>query len=229
MPETIAVIIPVLNEVNHLRLIVEQLYAQAMDKIEVIVVDGGSRDGTVELAQKLGITVIVADRGKACQMNAGAAVAQSEILLFLHADTLLPKNFDQVARQVLVQPQTVAGAFRLQIDDPTWGLRIIERLVNWRSRWLQMPYGDQAIFLSRQQFLEIGGFPDLPIMEDYELIRRLRCRGQIKLAPAAVLTSARRWRQLGILRTTAINQTIVLAYRLGISPEQLARWYRSAK
>lgn len=222
--DQISVIIPVLNEANTIQNVLIELQQSA--HIEIIVVDGGSQDDTVELVKSLGIRVISSPLGRASQMNAGAIAARGEILLFLHADTRLPHEFDQFVRQTLAQPGAIAGAFELQIDASIRGLRLIERTVNWRSRFLQMPYGDQAIFLSAKVFREIGGFPELPIMEDFELIRRLRKMGKIAIAPAAVLTSGRRWQKLGILRTTLINQIIVVAYFLGVSPNRIACWYR---
>ncbi|NJL47330.1 MAG: hypothetical protein HC929_07370 [Leptolyngbyaceae cyanobacterium SM2_5_2] len=126
----------------------------------------------------------------------------------------------------LSQPGVVAGAFGLAIDDAAWGLRWVEWGVKLRSRWLQMPYGDQALFMKTAVFRDLGGFPALPLMEDFELVRQLRRRGRVEIASASVLTSARRWQKLGIVRTTLINQGIILAYLLGIHPSRLARWYR---
>ncbi|MCS6814303.1 MAG: TIGR04283 family arsenosugar biosynthesis glycosyltransferase [Cyanobacteria bacterium] len=225
--DRISVIIPVLNEaatiadsLSHL-----QRAAGAM-AIEVIVVDGGSQDGTRDQLAGLGITVLTAPPGRAHQMNAGAARATSNVLLFLHADTRLPLGFPVLVNQVLSTPGVIAGAFALSIDGDLPGLRWVEWFANWRSRTLRMPYGDQAIFLRAEQFHAIGGFPQQPIMEDYELIRRLRRRGQIAIVPQPVITSARRWQKLGVLQTTLINQAIVAAYRLGVSPQRLVRWYR---
>jgi hypothetical protein len=138
-------------------------------------------------------------------------------------------GFDRYVREILARPGVVAGAFRLRVDGDLPGLRIMERLVNARSRRLQFPYGDQAIFLRASQFREIAGFPDMPIMEDFELVRRLRRRGRIVIAPVPVLTSARRWENLGIVRTTVINYAIPLAYYLGAPPSQLARWYHQER
>jgi rSAM/selenodomain-associated transferase 2 len=159
-------------------------------------------------------------------MNAGAAVATGEILLFLHADTHLPTQFERLVRQALQNAGTVAGAFELKIDAQLRGLRLVERMVNVRSRFLSMPYGDQAIFLKATVFHEIGGFPDLPIMEDFELMLRLKRLGRITIVPAPVLTSGRRWQKLGVVKTTLINQLIIAGYFLGIPPAQLVRWYR---
>ncbi len=222
--EKISIIIPVLNEANTICTTLAQL--PNADNVEVIVVDGGSRDQTVEIVRSLGFSVISATPGRANQMNAGAAIATGDILLFLHADTRLPIHFDTFIRQALQHPATLAGAFELRIDSQMRGVRLIERMVNMRSHFFSMPYGDQAIFLKATVFQDIGGFPNLPIMEDFELIRRLRSQGQITIISASVLTSGRRWQKLGVVKTTLINQLIIVGYFLGISPQQLVRWYR---
>jgi len=193
--------------------------------VEVIVVDGGSQDGTIELSQSFGVKVLSALTGRADQMNAGAMVANGDILLFLHGDTLLPSGFDTLVRQALKPPGVVAGAFELQIGG-SLNLPLIERGVNWRSHWLQLPYGDQAIFLPAELFHAIGGFPALPIMEDFELIHQLKRLGRIIIIPVPVLTSGRRWQRLGVLKTTLINCGAIVTYLLGVSPEQIALWYR---
>lgn len=220
----ISVIIPVLNEAEAIAKTITQ--AQQATNTEIIVVDGGSSDDTVPIARSLGVQVISSQPGRAVQMNAGAAVATGEILLFLHGDTLLPTDFAQQVRQTLKLPQYVAGAFELQIDSQLPSLRFVERFVKWRSRYLQMPYGDQAIFLRAKIFRQMGGFAELPIMEDFELAQRLRHRGAIALVPQPVLTSARRWEKLGVWRTTLTNQLIILGYVWGVSCDRLARWYR---
>jgi len=225
--DLISVIIPVLNEAKTIATTLNHLY-QAADKaaIEVIVVDGGSQDDTLDRLQGLEAAILIAQPGRAQQMNAGAAVATGNILLFLHADTHLPEGFPILVTRTLATVGAIAGAFTLRIDGDLPGLRWVERLANWRSHVLQMPYGDQAIFLRAEQFRAVGGFPEQPIMEDYELIRRLRRQGKIAIVPHPVLTSARRWQKLGVLRTTLTNQAIVAAYRLGISPQRLVQWYR---
>ena len=168
-------------------------------------------------------------------MNVGAAAATGQILLFLHADTCLPAGFDRLVRcalqqsKPLAQKTTVAGAFELKIDGKASGLRLVEWGVKWRSRWGQMPYGDQAIFLKPETFRQVNGFLVLPLMEDFELISRLQKLGSIQILPAAVVTSDRRWQQKGILKTTILNQIIVIAYLLGVAPDRLAKWYRSQK
>ncbi|MEP0900049.1 TIGR04283 family arsenosugar biosynthesis glycosyltransferase [Nodosilinea sp. FACHB-13] len=220
----ISVVIPALNEARQLPAVLNTIHP--FSPVEVIVVDGGSADGTAEVAEALGARVVRSVPGRSHQLNCGAAAATGPLLLFLHADTRLPKGFDRTIRQTLAQPGVAAGAFRLAIDGPGRGLRWVEWGVNLRSRLLQMPYGDQAIFLKAEVFHNMDGFPDLPMMEDFELMRRLRKVGKVAIAPSAVVTSDRRWRTLGILRTTLANQAMIAGYLLGVDPHQLARWYR---
>lgn len=230
MPQrpTVSVIIPVLNEAESIQSVLQFLQSvPAESSIEVIVVDGGSQDRTVELAMAVGVKVLKAQGGRAMQMNAGARTATGKILLFLHADTRLPDRFIPLVQQTLAQPKTIAGAFELAIVGQERGLRWIEWTVKWRSRLFQLPYGDQAIFLKAETFAQLGGFAELPIMEDFELVRRLRPYGRITIVPASVLTSGRRWKTLGIVRTTLINQIVIVAYFLGVSPARIAAWYRS--
>jgi rSAM/selenodomain-associated transferase 2 len=223
----ISIIIPVLNEINSIGNTLKVILP--ISDIEIIIVDGGSRDETVKFCENLGLKVISSVKGRSLQMNTGAKFATADILLFLHGDTLLPVNFVPLIQQTLMDNHIIAGAFELKINSPKWGLRWIEKLVKWRSRIFQLPYGDQAIFLRKSTFIEIGGFPEIPIMEDFELIRMLRKKGQIKIVPESVITSARRWEKLGIFKTTLINQIVILGYFLGIKPEKIALWYRGHK
>ncbi|MFQ4143004.1 TIGR04283 family arsenosugar biosynthesis glycosyltransferase [Chlorogloeopsis sp. ULAP02] len=223
----ISIIIPTLNEAENIKATLASI--QPSTDLETIVVDGGSQDNTLAIAESLGAKVIKSNLGRACQMNAGASVAGGEILLFLHADTRLPFDFDVMIRKALEKPGVVAGAFALRIDAELLSLRLVEWGVNVRSRFWQMPYGDQAFFLTKEIFLYIGGFPELPIMEDFELIRRLRTLGKIALVPVPVITSARRWLQKGVWQTTLMNQIVIVAYFLGVSPERIRRWYRREK
>ena len=222
-PLAISVIVPALDEAE---LVGETLDSASDGVLEVIVADGGSRDGTRELARRRGARVIEAKRGRARQMNAGARAASGELLLFLHADTLLPAGFAHEVRRILAEPGVAAGAFRLGIAGESLATRAIERGANWRSRLLQRPYGDQALFLTATRFVEVGGFADLPIMEDYELVRRLRRTGRVRLASSAVRTSHRRWSRQGAVRTTVRNQLAVAAYLFGVDPERIARLAR---
>ena len=221
----ISIIIPVLNEAAIIESTLKRL--QNNPDVEIIVVDGGSSDRTVALAQKTGVTVIaISSTGRASQMNVGAALAKADYLLFLHVDTQLPTNYLKLVTDSLSQPQTVAGAFELAIAAKGISLRLVEILVKMRSHLLSLPYGDQAIFLPKKVFTAIGGFPDLPIMEDFELMQRLKRLGKIAIAPVPVITSPRRWQKLGVLQTTFINQLIIIGYYLGISPTKLRDFYR---
>jgi len=228
----ISIIIPVLNEAATIEKTLTKL--QNTPDIEVIVVDGGSRDETVEiaklfskgLASSLEIKIIAATVGRANQMNAGAAAAKGDILLFLHGDTYLPPKFDILLLEELQSAGTIAGAFELKINAQLPGLRLVEKMVNMRSRFFSMPYGDQAIFMKASIFQEIGGFPNLPIMEDFELMLSLKRQGRIAIVPASVVTSGRRWQKLGVVKTTLLNQLIIAGYFMGIPPNLLVRWYR---
>jgi rSAM/selenodomain-associated transferase 2/rSAM/selenodomain-associated transferase 1 len=223
----LSVIIPTLNEAGEIEKSLGRLTAS--DSVEIVVVDGGSSDGTAEKARDLGARVLSAAPSKAGQMNAGAAEARGEVLLFLHADTCLPKQFEQKVLATVNRQSVSAGAFKLGIDSEDPGLRFIEWVANWRARLFQMPYGDQALFVSRRLFFEIGGFADYPIMEDFELVRRLKKIGKIAILPDAVTTSPRRWQNLGVFRAWLLNQVILAAYFIGIPPHRLADWYRREK
>ncbi len=220
----ISVIIPALNEAHSLPYTLTAV--RTAGNVEVIVVDGGSHDGTVAMAKSFQAKVIATPPGRARQMNRGAAAATGDILLFLHADTRLPQQWGHWVRQILAQPGVVLGAFELKIDSKGLGLRLVEWGVGIRSRRFAMPYGDQTLFLSAKTFHELGGFPEMPIMEDFELVRQLRQRGRVEIAPVAVQTSNRRWQKLGVWRTTLINQLVIAGYFLGVSPQQLVCWYR---
>lgn len=218
----LSIVIPALNEAPHLP---ATLARCGLAGAEVIVVDGGSTDGTAARARALGARVITSAPGRGRQMNAGAAEARGDILLFLHADTLLPEGFAGRVVRTLARPGVVAGAFRLAIDAPGAGLRLVELWAGWRSRGLQLPYGDQALFLGAREFRRLGGYRDMPLMEDFDLVRRLRRRGRVVTLPQAARTSARRWQSLGVFRTTVVNQLVVAGYLAGVSPARLARWY----
>lgn len=195
--------------------------------VEIIVVDGGSTDKTREIAEELGAKFIISEhKGRAVQMNLGAKIARGDILLFLHGDTLLPPNYQELIINTLSQPGIIAGAFELKITGEEKSLRLVEKLVNWRSHFFLLPYGDQGIFLKASIFEDLGGFPDLPIMEDFELIQRLKKRGKIGIVAAAVTTSGRRWQKLGVWKTTLINQLVIIGYYLQVSPQILKQFYR---
>ncbi len=224
----ISIVIPVLNEAENIGEILSYLLLE--EKIELIVVDGGSMDKTQEIVKDLGIQLLAtAASGRANQMNLGAREAKGDILLFLHADTILPQGFQGTISEALQGDNIVAGAFNLLIDSEVLSLRIIEWLVRVRSALFSLPYGDQAIFIDRDLFMKVGGFADLPIMEDFELIKRLQRLGKIAIVSSCVLTSARRWQKLGVWRTTFINQAVIIGYYLGISLIKLRNIYRIEK
>jgi len=209
--------------INEARTIAQALRsASAGPDVEVIVVDGGSHDGTPRIARAMGAHVVSSPAGRARQMNAGAATARGSMLLFLHADTSLPVGFQARVYEILGHSDVSAGAFQLHIAAPGRPFRWIERFVRLRSTILQLPYGDQAIFVKAETFRQLGGFPDCPIMEDYELVRKLRRIGRVDIARESVTTSARRWLANGVWRTTLMNQVCVVARRIGVSPERLA-------
>jgi len=220
----VSVIVPALNEEAQIARTLECV--RQCQPHEVIVVDGGSTDGTIRLAREAGAKVLKSKPGRARQMNAGATAADGHALLFLHADTLLPREWLGVIVGTLRRPGVAAGAFGLRIGGEFHGKTAVERAVRFRSNCFQRPYGDQGLYLSRALFEEVGGFADLPIMEDYELVSRLRRRGRVITVAEAATTSGRRWHRLGILRTTLINQLVVAGYHLGVAPQRLLRLYR---
>jgi rSAM/selenodomain-associated transferase 2/rSAM/selenodomain-associated transferase 1 len=225
--KNISIIIPALNEADNIETTLSALTDRAA--IEVILVDGGSNDGTADLAKSCGAKVLTAAPSKAGQMNAGAKAATGDVLLFLHADTQLPEHFEEPILSALSQNGVSAGAFQLCIGADAKGLRFIERVANWRSRRLQAPYGDQGIFVTKALFYDIGGYPEITILEDFELIRRLRHNGKIAILNQSVIVSPRRWLNLGIFKTWILNQIMIAGYLLGVSPQNLSRWYRREK
>ncbi len=222
-PERISVIVPALNEEPNLAACLGPVLA--VPGVETIAVDGGSQDGTYRLARRLGARAVLGFRGRARQMNLGAQLAGGGILVFLHADTILPPGWDREVRRVLARPGVALGCFRFALDNPGAGARLVEKMVRLRTELARLPYGDQALFLTREAFWAADGYADLPIMEDYELVRRLGRRGRVAQADLAALTSGRRWRTLGLTRTTLVNQAVVLGFLAGLSPDRLAGWY----
>ncbi|MBZ6377180.1 hypothetical protein B5C34_06215 [Pacificimonas flava] len=219
---TITVIIPALNEAGAIARTIESAAGA-----EIIVADGGSGDDTVAIARRLGAQAVEETGGRGAQQNAGAAMAgPGNPLLFLHADTLLPSGWMQDVEQLLSRTDTALGAFSLRIADARPAEKVIAAGASLRSRCFGLPYGDQALFLRRDAFDRLGGFRPLPIMEDYDLVRRARTLGRVVTLQALVETSPRRWRSKGALRSVAINQAMLAGWHLGLSPERLARLYR---
>jgi rSAM/selenodomain-associated transferase 2/rSAM/selenodomain-associated transferase 1 len=220
----VSVIIPTLNEAEQLAATLRA--ATAGKPYEIIVSDGGSRDETLQIAEAHGATLVRTDACRARQMNAGAAIARGEVLLFLHADTWLPARYCAAALGALRRPDTVGGAFRFAIREKFPTRWLVQTTANLRSRLFRFPYGDQALFVRRWAFTKLGGFPDFQIMEDYEFVRRLRCLGRLCILDERALTSGRRWQRLGFLRATMLNKLVILGYRWGVPPAKLAALYR---
>jgi rSAM/selenodomain-associated transferase 2 len=220
---TISVIVPALDEAATLP---RTLAAARQDGVrELIVVDGGSRDATVAAARSLADRVIEGPRGRASQMNAGATVAQGDVLLFLHADTRLPPGCAAPLARALGDPDTVGGRFDVRLDAPGLAYRIIERGISLRSRLTGVATGDQAIFVRREVFERLGGYPPLPLMEDIAFCRALKRVGRMVALRETVLTSARRWQRDGVARTVLLMWALRAAYYVGVPPERLARAY----
>ncbi len=218
---SITVIIPSLDEESRIG---EAVASVAADASEVIVVDGGSADGTVHEATAAGARVVQGIHGRGAQMEAGARLATGEWLVFLHADTRLEKGWADVLRDL--DAGTVGGAFCFRLDSPRRRYRLVEAGARLRCAALALPYGDQALFTRRQAFVQAGGFGNTPILEDVDLVRRLRRCGRLAFPSVRAVTSARRWEEHGFLRTTLINWLVMALDRVGYPREHLARLYR---
>jgi len=193
---------------------------------EVVLVDGGSTDATAAVAARSPrVRLLASPRGRARQMNAGAGAARGDILLFLHADTLLPDGALAAVEAAVGDPGVVAGRFDVRFDNPRRVFRMIAWFMNQRSRWTGISTGDQAIFVCREPFDAVGGYPDMPLMEDVELCRRLKHRGQMIALHLSVTTSARKWEQEGAVRTILLMWVLRFLYMAGVPPARLHRWY----
>lgn len=217
---------PTLNEAEGIVLTLQSLQLFRSEGHELIVVDAGSDDNTVALAKPLADQVISSERGRAMQMNAGAKLARGDILLFIHADTTLPENAMTLMCEGLQQTGKCWGRFDLRLSGRQLLLRIVERLINLRSRLTGIASGDQAIFIRRGRFLVIDGFPEIPLMEDISISRTLKFYSDPLCLKQPVLTSSRRWEQHGIIRTILLMWRLRLSYYLGADPAALAQKYR---
>ena len=224
-PPAISVVLPVLDEAESIGRSLRPLQSLRGRGIEVIVVDGGSRDGTWRVARPLCDRILEASRGRARQMNAGAGVARGRVLLFLHADTRLPTGWNRMVRDALASRSRDWGRFDVRLDGSHPMLRIVERAMNLRSRLSGIATGDQAIFVTREAFRAVGGFPNIALMEDIALSRVLRARTRPACLRTRVVTSSRRWERNGIARTIVLMWRLRLAFALGADPEKLARRY----
>ena len=221
----LSIIVPVLNEAIGIEATLLALAPLRQRGVEVIVADGGSRDETVWLAQPHADTVLSAPRGRASQMNAGAAQARGEVLLFLHADTQLPAMADQLVLEA-IGSGSIWGRFDVRISGRFWMRHVIAVFMNGRSRWSGIATGDQALFVRRDVFERLGGFPDQPLMEDIELSKRLRHAYRPVCLRAKVATSGRRWESRGVWRTIFLMWCLRWRYWRGETPERLAEAYR---
>lgn len=223
----ISVIIPSLNEEDVIEQTVMLLrrHESKVGSQEVIVSDGGSTDRTVEISARLA-RVVESRSGRGRQMNKGAGEASGDVLLFLHADTVLPEKWDEKLSAVMADENIAGGAFDLSIDSDRLSHRIIAAAANIRSRLTGIPYGDQGIFVRRSVFKAIGGYKELPIMEDVELMSRLKKAGKIFLIKDKVKTSPRRWEKEGTIYTTLRNWLLISLYYLGVPPKGLYRLYK---
>lgn len=222
---TISVIIPTLNETHTIAETLSHTSRLGFD--ELIVVDGGSTDGTTAIAEAhtSGARVITAPRGRARQLNVGAQASTGDILVFLHADTHLPVTAKQQIAVAFTNDDTVGGRFDVRFDRSSALGHIISTLMNWRSRWSGIATGDQAIFVRRRTFDQLGGFADIPLMEDIDFSRRLKRMGRLAMLPDRVVTSFRRWDADGPIKTIVLMWSLRFLYWVGVSPQQLQRFY----
>jgi len=218
---SVSVIIPTLNEEAIIEKLLESIRESSPH--EIIVADGGSTDRTMEIAKASGARVIAASRGRASQMNLAASAATGEFLLFLHADTFPPEHFPVIIAGTLNRPSTAAGAFRFNLDGDLAASALIEFLVQVRCFFQNTPYGDQGIFIRRHLFRHLGGYPEMPVLEDIHFIRHLKKIGRVRTARESALTSPRRWQHGGVVRTFIRHQLMLAAYYLKIPPRHIAR------
>lgn len=223
---TVSVIIPVWNERPNLEACLASA-RRAIPDAEIIAVDGGSTDGSREwLAAASGVRLVLATRGKGPQQNAGAAAASGDVLLFLHADSELPGEAAEQLQGALRDPANAGGCFCVRFAERRpWSLRVLAWGMNARARAFRWSYGDQALFVRRAVFEAVGGFPDWPLFEDYELVRRFKTRGSFMVLAAPLTLSARRFLKYGVWRTLALVLLLQLGYQLGVPPARLKRCF----
>lgn len=234
-PATIAVIVPTWQEAGTIAACLQQFESQALP-FEVAIADGGSTDGTVAIAETYGQTSgfplhvsTSPERGRAAQMNWGAAQTRAEILLFLHADSHLPRDGLTAIRQAMADSVTIGGRFRVRLDASTWPYSTISWGINARSLLTGLYTGDMGIFIRRSCFETLQGYSPQPLLEDLELSMRMQRLGRVAFLSEEIETSCRRWKQGGVWRTVALMQGIRYGYHLGIPAERLARWYRAIR
>ena len=221
---SISVIIPTLNEAQNIERLLSYLH-QLDSTLELIVADAGSTDSTVEQAKCLS-KVVHSARGRGIQMNAGAKAATRDVLWFIHADCFPPSDSVDAIRQTLIDPEVVGGGFEYNLNHPAFRFRIVEWLSNRKNRLLKLLYGDMGIFVRREIFDKMGGYEEIPLMEDMDFSKRLKQYGKITILPQRMTTSARRWIEDGFVLNSTRSWLFQIAWALGASPYKLAKWYR---
>lgn len=221
---TISVIIPTLNEADQIQSLLS--YLSRLDEgLEIIVADGGSSDDTVLKARQVA-TVIQSPKGRGVQMNAGARIASGNILWFLHADCRPHPDSISKMRQALMNPTTIGGGYEYNLDRNGLHFWLAVTLSNFKNHLFKLLFGDMGIFVRRNVFQQIGGYPEIPIMEDMEFCKRLKKAGKIVILPQRIETSARRWLEEGFVKNSLRSWILQSAWALGVSPRSLAKWYR---
>ncbi len=224
---SVSIVIPLINEEKHVKTIINQCASLPVD--EFLFVDGGSDDATCRILRDAGVPYIQSVPGRAVQMNAGAAESKSDILVFIHADTDIHSSHIGDVKAAMRDAAVVGGRFDIRLSGAHPAFRVIETMINLRSRLTKISTGDQAQFVRRAVFEKIGGFPDQALMEDVEFSRRLKKQGKIACLRRKITTSSRRWQKYGIVRTVLLMWRLRLLYWLGVSPERLAAMYREAR
>ncbi len=219
----LTIVIPTLNESKNIPSLLASL--SGIPKVEVIVCDGGSMDNTLELAKKGGAGTTVARQGRGVQLNEGARLAGGKTLLFLHADSRIAREGVSRVIEAMETKEYIGGAFYLEMDRAGAGLKFIAGVANLRARFFNIVYGDQGIFVDKKYFQELNGFKEMPLMEDYDLFRRMKARGQTVLIEKGLSTSSRRWEKEGIIFTTLRNWFLFTLYQLRVQPFVLKKWY----
>jgi rSAM/selenodomain-associated transferase 2 len=224
----LAIVVPVLNEADTIGNFIQNLKASAAGQCEILVVDGGSEDSTIDICRENGIQVICSRPGRSAQMNTGAAKTEARLLWFLHADCQPPVTAVSAILSA-VQSGAVWGRFDVQLSGQAMIFRIIETMMNWRSCLTGVATGDQGLFMTRQAFQQVHGFPEIPLMEDIAVSKRLRRLGKPACLRDSMLVSSRRWERRGIIRTILLMWRLRLQYFLGVAPEKLYKAYYAKK
>ena len=229
MDYDLSVIIPALNEEENIEALIDHIYQEEV-RAEIIVSDGRSNDNTAEIAKSKGAVVVSGTPGRGAQLNRGAEAASASILMFLHADSRLEKGaLSKMVEQMGQDKDLIGGCFKLKISSQNSLLKFISWSSNLRAKYLKLIFGDQGIFVRRDVFNELGGFPEIELMEDWEFSKRMAKKGRLLFVDKKIYTSARRWENHGVLKTIILMHKIKILYKLGISPSKLKEIYRDAR